>query len=68
MIGTVGAKHNVVCLLEFDDDKSEIIPTLFDHPDEVWDMAQCPGDETLFFTSHSPGKLQIGGHIVSIWC
>ncbi|KAI9320494.1 WD40-repeat-containing domain protein [Dichotomocladium elegans] len=54
LVGTVGVKNNVICLLEFDEDKSEIIPTSFDHPDEVWDICACPADEALFFTSHSP--------------
>ncbi|KAJ8662418.1 hypothetical protein O0I10_002112 [Lichtheimia ornata] len=54
LVGTVGVKNNVVCLLEFDEDKSEIIPTSFSHPDEVWDICTCPTDEALFFTSHSP--------------
>ncbi|KAI8139982.1 hypothetical protein BJV82DRAFT_624661 [Fennellomyces sp. T-0311] len=54
LVGTVGVKNNVVCLLEFDEDKSEINPTLFDHPNEIWDIESCPSDESLFFTCHSP--------------
>ncbi|KAI9493950.1 WD40-repeat-containing domain protein [Zychaea mexicana] len=54
LVGTVGVKNNVVCLLEFDEDKSEITPTLLDHPNEIWDIVSCPSDESLFFTCHSP--------------
>ncbi|KAI7853632.1 WD40-repeat-containing domain protein [Circinella umbellata] len=54
LVGTVGTKNNVVCLLDFDEEKSEIIPTLFDHPNEIWDIVSCPSDESLFFTCHSP--------------
>ncbi|KAI9276890.1 WD40-repeat-containing domain protein [Phascolomyces articulosus] len=54
LVGTVGTKNNVVCLLDFDEDKSEINPTLFDHPNEIWDIVSCPSDESLFFTCHSP--------------
>ena len=56
LVGTVGTKNNVVCLLDFDEEKSEIIPTLFDHPNEIWDIVSCPSDESLFFTCHSPGN------------
>ncbi|KAI8097915.1 WD40-repeat-containing domain protein [Gilbertella persicaria] len=54
LAGTVGAKDNVVCLLEYDDDNTTINSTMFAHPEEVWDIVSCPADENLLFTSHSP--------------
>ncbi|KAI8645259.1 hypothetical protein BD408DRAFT_441089 [Parasitella parasitica] len=54
LAGTVGAKDNVVCLLEYDDDDTTITPTMYSHPEEVWDIVSCPADEHLLFTSHSP--------------
>ncbi|KAI7905573.1 WD40-repeat-containing domain protein [Cokeromyces recurvatus] len=54
LAGTVGAKDNVVCLLEFDDDVGSIKPTMYSHPEEVWDITSCPTNEDLFFTCHSP--------------
>lgn len=54
LAGTVGTKDNVVCLLEYNDDDTTITPTMYSHPEEVWDIASCPADEHLLFTSHSP--------------
>ncbi|CEP19165.1 hypothetical protein [Parasitella parasitica] len=54
LAGTVGAKDNVVCLLEYDDQETTIVPTMYSHPEEVWDIVSCPEDENLLFTSHSP--------------
>ncbi|KAL7320827.1 hypothetical protein PS15m_000675 [Mucor circinelloides] len=54
LAGTVGAKDNVVCLLEYDDDDTIITPTMYNHPEEVWDIVSCPTDEHLLFTCHSP--------------
>ncbi|KAI9472387.1 MAG: WD40-repeat-containing domain protein [Benjaminiella poitrasii] len=54
LAGTVGAKDNVVCLLEYDDDNGAIKPTMYSHPEEVWNITSCPRDEDLFFTCHSP--------------
>jgi hypothetical protein len=56
LAGTVGAKENVVCLLEYDDDSTTLSSLMYNHPDEVWDIASSPSDEDLFFTCHSPGK------------
>ncbi|KAI8969991.1 WD40-repeat-containing domain protein [Mycotypha africana] len=53
MAGSIGAKDNIVCLLAYDDDNNTIASTLYNHPDEVWDIASCPYDEQLFFTCHS---------------
>ncbi|CAO3609080.1 unnamed protein product [Cunninghamella echinulata] len=38
LVGTVGAQNNSLCLLEYDDEKNTITPTLFDHPEEIWDL------------------------------
>ncbi|KAG0800290.1 hypothetical protein G6F22_002380 [Rhizopus arrhizus] len=54
LAGTVGAKENVVCLLEYDDDSTTLSSVMYNHPDEVWDIASSPSDEDLFFTCHSP--------------
>ncbi|GAN04269.1 protein TSSC1 [Mucor ambiguus] len=54
LAGTVGSKDNVVCLLEYDDDDTTITPTMYSHPEEVWDIVSCPTDENLLFTCHSP--------------
>ncbi|ORE11971.1 WD40 repeat-like protein [Rhizopus microsporus var. microsporus] len=53
LAGTVGAKENVVCLLEYDDDNALLSSFMFQHPQEVWDIASCPNDEDVFFTCHS---------------
>jgi hypothetical protein len=55
LAGTVGTKDNVVCLLTYDEDNVSISPTMYSHPEEVWDIISCPTDENLLFTSHSPG-------------
>ncbi|KAG0163775.1 Protein tssc1, partial [Apophysomyces sp. BC1034] len=60
LVGTVGAKNNILCMLEYDDETSNITSTSYEHPDEIWDVASCPTDEHLLFTCHSPvsGNLQ----------
>lgn len=55
LAGTVGAKENIVCLLEYDDDNALLSSFMFQHPQEVWDIASCPNDEDVFFTCHSSG-------------
>lgn len=57
LAGTVGAKENAVYLLEYNDEDTNITPTSYHHPDEIWDIVSCPNDEHLFFTCHSPGTL-----------
>ncbi|KAI8365329.1 WD40-repeat-containing domain protein [Radiomyces spectabilis] len=54
LVGTVGVKNNIVCLLEYDDESNEVIPTMYEHADEVWDISVCPTNQDRFFTSHSP--------------
>ncbi|KAI7892799.1 WD40-repeat-containing domain protein [Mucor mucedo] len=54
LAGTVGAKDNAIYLLEYNDDTMAITPTLYNHPEEIWDIVSCPTDENLLFTSHSP--------------
>lgn len=54
LAGTVGAKENAVYLLEYNDEDTNITPTSYHHPDEIWDIVSCPNDEHLFFTCHSP--------------
>ncbi|KAI8342753.1 WD40-repeat-containing domain protein [Chlamydoabsidia padenii] len=67
LVGTVGTRNNVICLLEYDDDTSSISPTLFDHPDEVWDVVSCPFDEQLLLTTHSPASIRTKGKKVTLW-
>jgi hypothetical protein len=55
LAGTVGVKESAVYLLEYDDDTMTITPTMYNHPDEIWDIISCPTDENLLFTCHSPG-------------
>ncbi|GAA5810983.1 hypothetical protein MFLAVUS_004412 [Mucor flavus] len=54
LAGTVGVKDNAIYLLEYDDEDMTIIPTMYNHPEEIWDIVSCPTDENLLFTSHSP--------------
>ncbi|KAI9019523.1 WD40-repeat-containing domain protein [Phycomyces nitens] len=53
LVGTVGAKDNGVCLLKYDDEQAQVKSTMYAHADEVWDIASCPANEDLFFTTHS---------------
>jgi hypothetical protein len=57
LVGTVGGKENVVCLLSYDDDEAIITPTFYQHAEEVWDIVSCPTDKNMLFTCHSPGEL-----------
>ncbi|KAI8327305.1 WD40-repeat-containing domain protein [Choanephora cucurbitarum] len=54
LTGSIGAKDNIVCLLEYNEDEMVITSTPFAHPEEVWDIASCPTNPDLFFTCHSP--------------
>ncbi|KAF7731262.1 Protein tssc1 [Apophysomyces ossiformis] len=53
LVGTVGAKNNILCELNYDDETSIITSTSYEHPEEIWDIASCPTDEQLVFTCHS---------------
>lgn len=67
LAGTVGAKDNVVCLIEYDDDETTITPTMYNHPEEVWDIVSCPTDEHLLFTSHSPVSGNPSNRKATLW-
>ncbi|KAI7864681.1 WD40-repeat-containing domain protein [Spinellus fusiger] len=67
LVGTVGAKDNVVCLLEYDDEKGEVLPTLYHHADEVWDIASNPYDANLFFTAHSKVSQNPNQRKATLW-
>lgn len=56
LAGTIGIKENAVYLLEYDDENMTTTPTMYNHPDEIWDIVSCPYDENLLFTCHSPGR------------
>ncbi|ORX62359.1 WD40 repeat-like protein [Hesseltinella vesiculosa] len=67
LLGSLGTKNNVVCLLEYDDDQHTTSSILFAHPDEVWDIASCPANEDLFMTCHSPVSVRPSVKQATLW-
>ncbi|KAI8071779.1 WD40-repeat-containing domain protein [Gongronella butleri] len=67
LVGSLGAKNNVVCLLEYDDELNTATSMLFDHADEIWDIASCPADEDVLLTCHSPVSTRRAAKQATIW-
>ncbi|KAI9309174.1 WD40-repeat-containing domain protein [Cunninghamella echinulata] len=67
LVGTVGAQNNSLCLLEYDDEKNTITPTLFDHPEEIWDLVSSPTNEDLLLTCHSIASNRTLGKKITLW-
>ncbi|CAO3644199.1 unnamed protein product [Cunninghamella blakesleeana] len=67
LVGTVGAKDNIVCLLEYDDENNSITPTLFDHQEEIWDLVSCPTNEDLLLTCHSIASDRASDKKITLW-
>nr|CAG8497676.1 3436_t:CDS:10 [Entrophospora candida] len=45
LVGTQTLRHdNEIHLLEFNEDEFELTSSVYQHPEEIWDIATCPSD------------------------
>mmetsp|Transcript_11473 Transcript_11473/g.19495 ORF Transcript_11473/g.19495 Transcript_11473/m.19495 type:complete len:358 (-) Transcript_11473:56-1129(-) len=63
IVGTTSLREeNEIHLIQYHEDTSDITcDRVYSHPNEIWSIAPCPHDASLFFTCYNTGTESKGG-------